>query len=82
MTKKEHSAYARGERAAWQSVLSRCINNLGMKDRTVGNLVAEREAAVAALRSICEKYGDNDWLETHHLADVIEKHLERHLDSK
>ena len=42
----------------------------------------EREVAVAALRELCGEYGDNDWADDLHLADVIEKHLRRHLDAK
>ena len=46
----------------------------------VGRLMLERREAVAALRTICADYGDNDWPGDLHLADVIEKHLGRHLD--
>lgn len=42
--------------------------------------VSEREQAVAILRQVCEKHGDNEWDETLHLADVVEKHLWRHLE--
>lgn len=44
-----------------------------MRDR----LWAERVAAVAMLRLECAEYGDNDWPDTLHLADIIEKHLAR-----
>ncbi len=39
----------------------------------------EREATVAMLRAVCAEYGDNDWPDNLHLADVIEKHLWRNL---
>jgi predicted secreted protein len=39
----------------------------------------EREDAVKLLREICEEHGDNDWADDLHLADVLEKHLYRHL---
>jgi len=55
---------------------------LGMEGRTLESLVAEREAAVAALRSVCGDFGDNDWSSEVHLADVIEKHLGRHLEQR
>ncbi len=32
----------------------------------------------AMLRYVCGEVGDNDWPDTLHLADVIEKHLFRH----
>lgn len=43
-------------------------------------LIAEREDAIAALRSMCEDYGDNEWAETLSLADIIEKHLRPNVD--
>ena len=33
------------------------------------------------LRQVCAKYGDNDWPDNLHLADVIEKHLLRNLET-
>lgn len=42
--------------------------------------LSEREQAVAMLRQVCEVHGDNDWPDDLHLADVIEKHLDRHLE--
>jgi hypothetical protein len=42
--------------------------------------VLERERIVEALRVVCADHGDNDWMEQHSLADVVEKHLGRHLD--
>lgn len=46
----------------------------------LGRMMKERSAAVDALRELCGEYGDNDWDSDLHLADVIEKHLRRHLD--
>jgi hypothetical protein len=42
----------------------------------------EREESVAMLRTVCTNFGDNDWPDDLHLADVIEKHLWRHLEKK
>lgn len=39
----------------------------------------ERTAAIAILRELCAEFGDNSWPDTLHLADVIEKHLGKHL---
>lgn len=76
-----------GYRAAWQSLLTRALVELGGVDHehgvgemAVARLVAEREAAVAALRHVCEDHGDNDWGPDLYLPDVIEKHLGRYLD--
>ncbi len=41
----------------------------------------EREAAVIKLRKICAVYGDNNWPDNANLGDVIEKHLQLHLDN-
>ncbi len=90
MTKKkavedqdEHEAgYIAGRRATLTRILSECASGLGYKDplAKVAALIEEREQAVAALRDLCKHYGDNDWDERLHLADVLEKHLGRHLD--
>lgn len=73
--------YERGQRAAWQQILGECIQQLGYETLEVSAVswIKEREATVAALRSACEAHGDNDWPDDLHLADVIEKHLCRHL---
>ena len=41
----------------------------------------ERNEAIATLRDVCEEYGDNDWPDSLHLSDIIEKHLRRNLDA-
>lgn len=66
-----------GNRAAWQRILGEAIRELGMSGRTIESLVLEREAAIAKLREVCAEHGDNDWEESLHLSDVIEKHLVR-----
>jgi hypothetical protein len=43
-------------------------------------MVAEREAAIASLRSVCHLHGDNNWDTDLHMADIINKHLANHLD--
>jgi hypothetical protein len=44
--------------------------------------IGEREQAVASLRDICRQFGDNDWPDDLHLADVLDKHLGRHLEGE
>ena len=39
----------------------------------------ERRETIAMLRQVCEEFGDNEWPDNLHLADIIEKHLWRHL---
>lgn len=73
--------YERGNRASWLSMLGECCRQLGYDDAEVQKVawIKEREATVAALRSACEDHGDNEWPDNLHLADVVEKHLVRHL---
>jgi hypothetical protein len=73
--------YISGSRAAWCSMLQTCLMNLGVDDPAAGaaRWVLERESAVAALREAGNEFGDNDWPQELNLADVIDKHLLRHL---
>jgi hypothetical protein len=81
MNEKEETAYMQGGRAAWTSMLHECIKHLGYDGEDVNKTawVVEREAAIAALRGLCRDHGDNDWDEDLHLADIIDKHLRKHL---
>jgi len=45
-------------------------------------LKEERNDAIVMLRQVCEDWGDNDWADNLHLADIIEKHLWRHLEAR
>lgn len=83
MNEQEEAAYIQGARAAWRRILAEALRGLGgysdPGDFTRERLIAEREEAISALRSLCREFGDNDWDEKLSLADVIEKHLGRHL---
>lgn len=81
MNEKEEQAYIQGSRMAWVTMLRECLSNLGYDDPEAmkASWVIEREATIAALRSVCSDFGDNDWEETLILPDVIEKHLARHI---
>lgn len=74
--------YVRGSRAAIVGMLRHCLRELGYDDSDGARVrwVIEREETVAALRRVCATHGDNDWPPDLHLADVIEKHLRRHLE--
>lgn len=39
----------------------------------------ERQETIKSLRGLCKDFGDNDWPDDLHLADVIEKHLGKYL---
>lgn len=77
--------YRRGQRSAWRHVMSVALGQLAYDstdkaELIVERLIAEREDIISVLRRLCAHYGDNDWDETLHLGDVIEKHLWSHLD--
>ena len=85
MTDGEELAYGRGQRSAWSSLLSLALGRLEYGDcqeSKFAEMVAEREEAVEQLRQVCGEYGDNDWPDNLHLADVIDKHLACHLEKR
>ncbi len=84
MNEKEERAYIQGNRAAWSRMLGECLSALRADGIPAEELKAEfavlqLEQARAMLRIVCAEHGDNDWPDDLHLADVIEKHLARHL---
>lgn len=74
----DESSYTQGNNAAWQQILAEAIRHLGPNGSQEGWRL-ERASAVAALRTLCDEVGDNDWPDALHLGDVIEKHLAKHL---
>ena len=81
MNDQEEAAYMRGQRAIWLRLLSECLRNLGYESSEAkqAGWITEREEAIAILRDICTHHGDNEWNESLHLADIIDKHLGNHL---
>lgn len=77
----DDASYTQGTRAVWLKLLRQALNELGYTSPENGanRWVAEREEAIAMLRELCADHGDNDWDEKLHLADIINKHLGRHL---
>jgi post-segregation antitoxin (ccd killing protein) len=82
MNQKEERAYLEGKRAAWLRMLQEVLTGLGhdSKESSETSWLLERQEAIAALRRVCGKHGDNDWPDDLSLADVIDKHLGQHLD--
>lgn len=81
MSDMDELSYERGARAAWVIILRNCLSGLGYENRyQVTGWIIEREDAVAALRGLCDSFGDNDWPEDLALSDVITKHLGRYLE--
>jgi hypothetical protein len=81
--KMSEQDYIEGGRRAWLTILQNAIRALGINDVDAGKArwVLERQETVAKRREICGEYGDDDWPDDLHLADVLEKHLYRHLGS-
>ena len=80
----DERSYAEGNRQAWLGILAEAVSHLGGDDSDAVDsalLVWERQEVVAKLREVCAEFGDNDWTDDLSLADVIEKHLMRHLAS-
>lgn len=77
----EEEGYVRGSRMAWVMMLTACCRHLGVDDPAAAKAIwiAEREEAVSMLRNVCDEHGDNDWPDDLYLADIIEKHLWKHL---
>lgn len=77
--------FIEGERRALLGILAHVTSRLQSLDgstafRDTAAHVAERQEAIAKLREVCAAHGDNDWPDDLNLADVIEKHLFRHLE--
>jgi hypothetical protein len=67
--------YIEGERRVYMSLLRECLNHLGEEENDKHRWVLERQEAISRLRELCAEFGDNDWKDNLHLADIIEKHL-------
>jgi hypothetical protein len=81
MTPQEEQAYLQGEKMAWSMMAQQCIRNLQCDSeiKTTLGYLRERNEAINRLRELCQDFGDNDWEDDLHLADIIEKHLGRPL---
>lgn len=81
MKQIDEQSYVQGERAIYKLLLQECLSGLNPSDLDWkrAELILEREEAIIQLRNLCREFGDNDWDENLRLADVIEKHLGRHL---
>lgn len=84
MNEEQERHYIAGGRSAWRAVLRMALSHLGYDtaEATEKRWILEREEAVARLQELCRDFGDNDWKEDLHLADIIDKHLGKHLHDK
>ncbi len=86
MSDAEYRLQARGEQSAWRAILRltlgelRCTNMILETDdpyERIARLEHLHAETIAALRAACEEFGDNEWEDDLHPADIIEKHLMR-----
>jgi hypothetical protein len=82
-TPEWRAGYAAGRRQVWMLLLKMCMQGLGdsVDADSRGHLAwrVEREETLLMLRHLCDEYGDMNWEDDLHLADVLEKHLLPHL---
>jgi hypothetical protein len=52
-----------------------CMRELVPEERQQHDWIGEREQAIAALRRLCNNFGDNSWDDDLHLADIIDGYL-------
>ena len=72
--------YMRGSKSAYRNIMLTCLGHLKADHEVrLARCIAERDEAITVLRQICKVHGDNDWEDELHLADIIDKHLGRHL---
>lgn len=77
---EREQAWGDGYRAANLRVFRECLKHLkDMPEADNERWVLEREEAIMVLRQLCATHGDNDWEPSLNLADIIDKHLARHL---
>jgi hypothetical protein len=81
MNEQQEKAYMEGQRAIWLKLLRTCLYELGMEEISKESLILEREEAISILRTVCSEFGDNDWPDNLHLADIIDKHFYWHLNN-
>lgn len=78
----DETAYLQGSRAAWLTMLMECLKHLGYEasETEHARWIVERAGIVQTLRTICAEHGDNNWLDSDHLADVLRNNLASYLD--
>lgn len=75
------TSYELGRKRAYLSLLGESLRALGVDNPEAKQAawVSERQEAIITLRSLCLDFGDNDWPDSLHLSDIIERHLMRHI---
>lgn len=71
--RRREESWLAGNRAAYRSMLSTCVRELGYENASHAAWIAEREDAIRVLRELSSVLGCNDWTATTNLADIIAK---------
>lgn len=80
MIKNEERIHSQGEKRAYCKMLTLCLHELDDHQRDRFSWIEERQSAIEALRELCSEFGDNKWSDDLYMADIIRKHLGRHLE--
>ena len=84
-SERQDNIRIQGEIYAYQNIIRKCQSELrgcGAEMRTKDEFAEERIEVTQVLRRLCDEFGDNDWDDNLHLADVIDKHLGRYLGDR
>lgn len=80
MTDSEEEFYVRGRRSFARRVMAECAIELDGEERSRAHLMVERSAAIESLRHLAKRFGlPTDWDDDLHMADVVDKWIERPL---
>lgn len=85
MNEQQERLYIQGEAQALKQMIIQCqakLAGLGVELKTDESFSQERVETVAVLRSLCDDYGDNNWTEDLHIADIVRKHLCVDMDNR
>ena len=79
MSNRDEQIFTQGQTPLARRLVGQLLSYLPENERQEVSWQLERAEIVAQLRSVCGYFGDNDWDDTLHLADVIGKHLANYL---
>ena len=67
--------FSKGWESAMANIAGTAIAQINTSKEDRASLLLERYYAITALRQLCEEHGDNNWADSLHLADIIDKHV-------
>ncbi len=82
MSDEYEKGYNAGGDMVWRLLLSDCLRHLGLDATTHERSLALLADYRQAMRLLCREFGDADYPDDLHPADVAEKYLARHLPQR